>query len=318
MTLLARAALAVTLSYTLSAAASACSTCGCNLTSDWLSQGLVAESNTTLSLRYDYVPQTQLRSGLQSVDRTKITFPNATEIERYTDNSYLTAALDRPLGSKWAVNLQVPFVMRPHATVGSGDTETSYSSTTGIGDVRLSARYQRAVAAGIWGVQAGVKLPTGGVHQNFTAGPSAGQIADPSLQPGSGTTNALVGAYHFGRLGPKFDYALQVQGDIPLNERLSYRPGTAATLSASVRFLRWPRVVPQLQLNARVAARDSGANADTVNTGGEHIYAAPGVTFNLTRRASAFTIVQAPLYERVNGLQLTPKATFSAGLTYRL
>lgn len=46
----------------------ACSSCGCNLTSDWLSQGLVAQPGTTIGLRYDYVPQTELRSGTDVVD----------------------------------------------------------------------------------------------------------------------------------------------------------------------------------------------------------------------------------------------------------
>ena len=41
----------------------ACSGCGCNHTSDWLSQGLVAQPGTKVTLRLDYVPQTQLRAG---------------------------------------------------------------------------------------------------------------------------------------------------------------------------------------------------------------------------------------------------------------
>ena len=64
----------------------ACSSCGCNLTSDWLSQGLVAQPGTTISIRYDDVPQTQLRSGHDVVDRAAIPLPTDREIEQNPDN----------------------------------------------------------------------------------------------------------------------------------------------------------------------------------------------------------------------------------------
>ena len=55
----------------LPSAAEACASCGCTLTADWLSQGLAAQPGTTFSLRYDYVPQTVLRSGTHKVDRAQ-------------------------------------------------------------------------------------------------------------------------------------------------------------------------------------------------------------------------------------------------------
>ena len=70
------------LSDTASAPAFACSSCGCNLTSDWLSQGLVAQPGTTFQFRYDYVPQTELRTGSRQVDRSAIPLPTGREIER--------------------------------------------------------------------------------------------------------------------------------------------------------------------------------------------------------------------------------------------
>ena len=46
----------------LSSAAEACASCGCTLTADWLSQGLAAQPGTTVSLRYDYIPQIVLQN----------------------------------------------------------------------------------------------------------------------------------------------------------------------------------------------------------------------------------------------------------------
>ncbi len=296
----------------------ACSSCGCTLTSDWLSQGLVAQPQTTFTLRYDYVPQTELRGGDGIVDRTAIALPTTREIERYTYNHYVTASLDRQFDPVWGVNLQVPYVYRPHATVSEGDTDSSFARTNGLGDVRLTARWQGIGGPGITGLQFGFKLPTGSFHQTFRSGPGAGGDVDRGLQPGSGTTDALIGVYHFGRMVKDVDFVLQAIGQVPLDNRDLYRPGLSANLSAGLHYVHWRGITPQVQFNLRLAEKDHGLNADRDNSGGELLYAAPGFTAGLFKRASAFAYVQLPLYQHVYGYQLAPKATVSVGLNYRL
>lgn len=298
--------------------ASACSSCGCNLTSDWLTQGLIAQPGTTISLRYDDVPQTQLRAGGDVVDRSAIIFPTDREIEQRTANHYATLALDHAFSPEWSINLQVPFLERPHSTITEGENDVSTSRTHGLGDVRLSARYQGFGGRGITGIQFGLKLPSGKFRQTFRTGPETGNEVDRGLQPGSGTTDALIGAYHFGRLSGVFDYLLQAEGQIPLNSRADYRPGAAATISAGVNYTGWKAVTPQLQLNLRVADKDHGLNADRPNSGGEQLYVAPGASAQISSHFTAFGVAQIPLYQHVNGYQLAPRYTLSLGLQYRL
>ncbi len=73
---------------------------------------------------------------------------------------------------------------------------------------------------------------------------------------------------------------------------------------------------PQLQLNARVEQREQGVNADVENSGATLVYLSPGVTWNPTRRLSVYAFVQAPIYQRVNGLQLEATRFASLGLHY--
>ena len=78
MTRIIRAALligAVPSLLLFATAAQACASCGCTLSADWLSQGLAAQPGTTFSLRYDYIPQTELKSGTDVVDRDAILLP---------------------------------------------------------------------------------------------------------------------------------------------------------------------------------------------------------------------------------------------------
>lgn len=298
--------------------AQACSGCGCNLTSDWLSQGLVSQPATTVTLRYDYVPQTQLRENTRVIDRSQITLPPDREIETSTFNHYATLSFDHAFSPVWAVNVQLPFSYRPHRTIIEDTDAESLSRTGGVGDLRLTARYQGFGGPGITGIQFGLKLPTGRFRQTFIEGPATGEGVDRGLQPGTGTVEAVIGLYHFGKLAGPVDFVLQGTAEIPLTNRDLYKPGLAGTISAGVQVNAWKGITPQLQLNLRLAERDAGANSDRFNSGGEQLYVAPGVTIPVSDHLSAFTIAQLPLHQRVIGFQPVARFTISAGLTYRL
>ena len=295
----------------------ACSSCGCALTSDWLNQGLVSQPGTTFMLRYDYVPQTQLRSGTARV--SDVSLPADREIERYTYNHYVTAAIDHQFSSDWGLNLQLPFVYRPHATIGEGEVDRSFSRTGGLGDVRITARWQGLSRPGaINGIQFGLALPTGRIHERFRSGSAAGEEVDRGLQPGFGVIQAAAGFYRYGRLTPNVDYIVQLEGQAPLNRRDLFKPGVSGQASAGLQLTHWRAITPQMQFTLRGAAKDRGANSDSDNSGGVQIYATPGLTAGLGGGVSAFGHVQLPLYQHVNGYQLTPRATLSIGLQYRL
>ncbi|MEO5866429.1 MAG: hypothetical protein ABIS14_10210 [Sphingomonas sp.] len=297
----------------------ACASCGCTLTSDWLSQGLVAQPGTTAGLRYDYVPQTQLRTEHRTVSDAEQALPADREIERYTENHYVTATLDRQFDSDWGVDVAVPFTSRPHGTVAEGDTGESFSRTEGLGDVRITARWQGLKTKGcVTGLQVGFIVPTGAFHQTFRAGPAKGEFVDRGLQSGTGVFQATLGYYMFGKLTKTLDYILQAQGQLPLDSRDLYKPGAVGQVSAGLHYTQWRGITPQLEIGFHASAKDSGLNSDRANSGGEQVYVSPGLVASLGRRVSAFGYVQLPLYQRVNGYQLAPRYTLSTGLQLRL
>ena len=311
--------LALPVSFGLATAAQACASCGCTLGADWLSQGLAAQPGTTFSLRYDYAPQTTLRTGAHRVDRDAITLPTDREIERYTYNHSLTLSLDHQFASDWGVNVQLPLLMRPHSTIGEDTEEPSHSRTKGIGDLRAVVRWQGLSTPGsITGIEAGVVLPTGPFRQTFNSGPEEGERVDRGLQPGTGTVQAVLGAYHLGKLGKDLGYFVQATGQIAVNHRAGYRPGSFVQASAALNYTRGHGITPQLQISFRATGRDSGPDSDRPNSGGEQVNIAPGATVELSSRVSAFGFVELPVYTRVNGYQLVPKAKLSLGMLVHL
>lgn len=297
-------------------AAWACSSCGCTLSSDWASQVLYAASGLSLDLRHDYFNQDELRSGSNRVDRAGIALPADQEIQRNTANHVSTLTLDYGFSPDWAVALQLPYLQRSHGTVAAGDTELSTSRSSGLGDVRLLARYQGLAGERNWGLQFGLKLPTGRTDLSFATGPQAGQALDRGLQPGTGSTDLLLGAYRFGSIAARFDYFAQAQLQLPLTGKDQFKPGAGLNLSLVLRYVGDDPVTPQLQLNLRSERRELGANADAANAGSTLAYLSPGLTAALSARLRTYAFVQLPVYQRVNGLQIEPRFSASVGLHY--
>jgi hypothetical protein len=295
----------------------ACSACGCTLSSDWASQGLASSRGWRADLRYDFFEQDQLREGTDSVSRSSFSYPNEREVQRYTINRNATLALDYGINSKWGVNVALPWFDRSHATIAEDDTDISTSRDRGIGDVRVIGRYLGFDAQHHTGIEFGVKLPSGKFDSPFRSGPQQGETLDRGLQLGTGTTDALLGIYNFGAFAADWGYFAHALVQLPLTSRDEFRPGAGVNLNFGVRYTGFGAIEPQLQINARVEKRERGLNADVENSGATLVYLSPGINWKVSPRFSAYAFVQAPVYQRVNGLQLEATQLVSVGLHYR-
>ena len=313
----AAASLAAVILLAVPSPVRACSACGCSLISDWPALGYSAVPGLGAGLRIEYFEQSELRSGTDRVDRNTLPLPNESEIQQRTLNRNTWLDLNCGLNSSWAISLSLPFHNRFHTTAVDGDTDISTSRAAGLGDLRLLARYQRSGLARGFSFQFGFKLPTGRFDQDFAAGPQAGEPLDRGLQLGTGTTDLLIGAAWFARAGEHWGTFVQATADQPLAARAGFLPSASVTLSGGIRWLNANRFTPQLQLNVKTETREHGEEADRANSGGTLAYLSPGASAELTAQTHAFVFVQLPVYQRVNGLQLTPRWLLSCGLNRR-
>jgi hypothetical protein len=314
------------------ATALACASCGCSLSSDWESLGLSTDTPFRLDVRYDFLNQDQLRSGTRTISpvaASQVTHDgNPQEVESYTKNNYTTVSLDATVTPQFALNLQVPFIQRSHSTLGTasdgitpGPDGGEYTSkTANLGDIKLIGRYRGFLEnqAGL-GVLFGLKLPSGTHSLNGAStdptDPDPVPI-DRGLQPGTGTTDVIVGAYYSGDLSDKLGFFAQALYQVAIKPRDQYRPGNGSNLSAGLRYSGLSYLTPQVQVNVRHSATDSGANADTISTGGTLVYVSPGVVAPVTAAASVYAFAQLPVYQNVKGVQLAPRYTVSIGARY--
>ncbi len=305
------------------AASWACASCGCTLNAD-AAMGYSAVPGWRLSVEYDYIHQDQLRSGTRAISGV----PDGVELEHDTLNRYLTVGVDYSPNADWNIDLRVPYVIRTHTTYGTYDSTAplpplSDSRSSSLGDIKLIGSYQGLLEMHNLGLQLGVKLPTGqyGTDVKFSSGPAAGSPLDASLQPGTGSTDLIVGAYYYQVITRNFDFFANVQFQSAVKAKqnqpgLDFRPGNSTTVSFGVRYEENPKWVPQLQMNLLHKSVDQGALADIYDTAGYVAYLSPGLTAKVAGNLYVYGFAQVPVYSDLVGYQLFPRYTFSVGASY--
>jgi hypothetical protein len=304
----------------LLAALEAQASCGaafCMANTSWDVQGAWQEPGARFDLRYEYIKQDQPMSGSRRI--------GVGEIRRHHDevetvNRNWLPSLDYTINADWAVNASLPLVQREHLHIhnhGGGQLPERWDFTQ-LGDARIMARRRLASfedgapSIGTLGANFGLKLPTGrtGVRNG------EGELAERTLQPGTGTTDLIAGLYYAKSL-PMRDLSWFAQGMLqqPLGYYQEYRPGRRVTVDAGLRYQAAEKLSLLVQLNALARARDSGAQAEPEDTGGRSLFLSPGASFAVSPDVQVYAFVQLPLYQYVNGVQLTARRAFALGIS---
>ena len=300
-------------------AQASCGASFCMVNTNWNLQGFAPEPGVRLDLRYEYVKQDQPMSGSDKVGFGQF---HRHHDEISTTNRNWLLGVDYTINRDWAVAVTLPIVDRDHAHIHNHHGGQLYDawSFTNLSDVRILGRRQwmsenkEAGTLGFYGVNLGLKLPTGDRDvQN-----AAGDRAERTLQPGTGTTDIILGGFYSGVL-PFAASSWFVQGlwQSALNSREDYKPGQRFTVDLGYRYEVTDRVGLMLQLNALYRKEDSGSQAEPEDTGGRFLFVSPGLSVALTKTTQIYGFVQWPLYQRVNGVQLTADWSAVVGVSAR-
>jgi len=106
-------------------------------------------------------------------------------------------------------------------------------------------------------------------------------------------------------------------GHCALNSRENFKPGNQLQLDGGVRRAVGTSWAFMLQANYLYKGRDSGSEAEPDDSGQQSVFVSPGVSYNLGRDAQLYAFVQLPLWQKVNGVQLTADWSALAGVSFR-
>ena len=301
-------------------AMASCGSAFCSVNTSWDVQGGSLEPGARLDLRYEAITQNQPRTGSRDIGFGEI---GRHHDEVSTRNRNWVGTFDYAFNADWGMSASAPLVDREHLHIHNhqGQQLPEAWDFRAAGDLRVLARYRLSSsesrdppAAVAQGIQFGLKLPTG----KFNVRNGSGEIAERSLQPGTGTTDALLGAY-IARSLPLNDLSWFAQGiaQVPLNAREGYRAGQRVTLDAGLRYDATERWSAMLQVNAILRARDRGIQAEPEDTGGRAVWISPGASYAVTKDVRAYGFLQLPVFQYVNGVQITAHKAVVIGLNAR-
>jgi len=282
-----------------------------------------------IDLRYSYAKADTPRVGAKKVAKSLAGDPNLAGIEvenLRTINQTLNMDLDYAINTQWGVALDLPLVMRDHAhQIGDPNpalVTTEQKKFSQLGDARVVGHYKLADsdAHSGTGLRAGLKLPTGQTTQEMVPG----TLMEAGLQPGSGSTDVVLGAYHYQSVSQAWGWFTSAQLQTAIALKNDYRPGDDLAVDVGTRYALSPRVTGLLQLNAQYKKADSGT-ALNVNphTGGRSLNLSPGVSMAMARQTNVYGFLQLPIYQYANpdpnGTpygQLTAPWSFSVGVSH--
>jgi hypothetical protein len=220
------------------------------------------------------------------------------------------------------VAFTLPYVDREHHHNHNhqGEVEPESWYFRELGDARVQARYEfmasreDPAAPRSAGLTFGVKLPTG----KYDVANGEGEAAERTLQPGTGTTDFLAGVYWNGAAPlDGWSWFTRAAVVLPMNERAGFKPGRQLSLDAGLRYAMGNDVGLMLQANYLAKGRDSGAEAEPEDSGQRILSLSPGISWNFAKSAQLYAFVQVPVYQSVNGVQLTADWSAMAGVSWR-
>jgi len=287
----------------------------------------------TLDVSFQYIDQDQVRIGRRRGEVGEI--PSSHD-EVETVNRAVSLLANYAPSDRLVLSAVVPFVSRFHEHIEDTHHEPSISKTEvrhhvretwhfdDLGDAAVIARYR--LGTKFWAT-GGVELPTGARRPAN----DEGEVAEPTLAPGSGSTDLFGGVVFQTQLGvpslargplgsmsvmPFFVGATyRVNG--PGTE--DYRLGDELLVSAGVIYPLFAKLQVIAQVNADFRGKDDvgESDEDRDHTGRSEVYVSPGLRVGLPGGIAAYWLVQIPVYQRVNGIQLTAEYNLVGGVQAR-
>ncbi|MEM9544332.1 MAG: hypothetical protein AAGA77_00090 [Bacteroidota bacterium] len=237
---------------------------------------------------------------------------------RYGQNTSLK--FDYSLNSKWAFSALIPFVHH------SRNTTSESQNSFGLGDLGLLMQYN-VLSKSLYSlnVVAGIDLPIG----NTSHRGSSQILLSPDMQSGSGSMDFLVGTsyaktdfllpflshfvianYRWNGTNDSFGSTANFNGrSFAFGDEFMVVTGFRYMHTLSAGFL-----IPDAGVRIRWQDPNSEQGADAPNSGGRWLSLPFGLSFVPDKSKSIRLYTELPIYQNLNGLQIT--TNFTVGIQF--
>jgi hypothetical protein len=284
--------------------------------------GVLAKGDFVMDLSYRYVLSENPQRGSSSTNQAKTPKVNfetrSLNLEEHTEirtiNELIQFDVSYGLTDKLTLSLNMPLSNDRYHEHAEAGTTTNNNGTTGLGDITLMAKYS------LW--QTTKHMFVGGVGIKFATGDyklldSGGSINEPTLQPGTGSYDAVVsGIYNYSAIPTKLNLFTSLSHRFTTENDLDYLFGDTTLVDMGAGYVVTKKVTVSGQLNLRISGRDKFIGLDVPSTGGEFLFITPGVRLAASDDFSIYSHVQVPIYQRINDENLVENYGVMLGASY--
>jgi hypothetical protein len=282
----------------------------------------------SLGYEFEYIDQDQPRIGTHAA--------RVGQIAGHHDEQRTLNRIHRLIGT-WAptdrlsLDIALPLVSRSHRHVHNHNGGTAIIPEgwdfSDVGDLMVQTRtivYKaQKMSQPTLSIIAGAEFPTG----KSDIVNDQGGAAEPGITPGSASYDWVIGGVSLQHFNVRTAYGqfAMLPFFVSLTYKMNgkghedYRIGNVLTAHTGIIYPVLSQLGLIAQLNLLVKEKDERGetNEEIEKTGGEYLYASPGVLVHLTPAWDWTTIVQLPIHQRVNQIQLTSSYTLQTSLSYR-
>jgi hypothetical protein len=279
--------------------------CGCGIFDVGTNSMFPSGSGATVFTEYDFMDQTHhwSKNGNASDDDNP---------DKQLRSSFINLGGQYMFNRSWGLQVELPYDHRYFRTTDDDTGDIVSSAHWSVGDMRIQGIYTGFSPQMSTGITFGVKIPTGDwTYLNF----------DRDTEIGSGSTDALIGAFHRGSITSdnSFSYFIQDNLDQPFLTQGGYLPGTENDAALGAYYHGWSfadvRVTPVAEILNSYRSRDRGWAADPTNSGYERVLLSPGIELDY-KRVMVYFDVGFPVYQYINGDQLVSSALYKVSVSY--
>ncbi len=236
----------------------------------------------------------------------------------------LSAKIDYILNNNWSFSAVLPLVQQSRQTVSANE------SSIGLGDLLLVSQYQFFKKNDYTlGLSGGIKIPIG--QRSHTDGSAI--FLSPDMQSGSGSIdwiariNMIKEHFLFPFLTSAFEFSYRDNG---VNDsfgstsnfagrRFGFGDEWVSMLSFNYQWITSKgNFIPDLSFRYRHQARNVEENSTGPNSGGNWWSLPLGISFQPDPQKSLRLYTEIPLFQQLNGLQITTSFTVGVQLRYTL
>ena len=281
--------------------------CGCGMFEIGTNAMFPTSAGGMVFFEYNFLDQNQNRSHASTSSASN---NNDKEIK----TNFFKLGGQYMFNQNWGVQVEVPYWSRHFNTTDDSGNPAAFDHAA-LGDIRIRGIYSGFFDDMSTGLTYGLKLPTGdSSYPNF----------DSDTEIGTGSTDLLIGIYHLGKITEDnlWHWFAQINLDQPLLTKPAYRPGNEINMVLGSYYNGWQvgemsKIAPILELISSFRGTDSGALANTDNSGYDRLLLSPGLEADIDH-FRIYTDIQFPILQYYNGNQLAAPIGYKLATTFSL